>query len=192
MSEQPKCAICGEPMPAGEEMFKFHGYSGDCPKLPLPKPVKPTYEQLEQQLAKREEDVVMLREALLDAESSISYVLCAGGDYGDELSDPGLRDMMSNSKNNIQKIFGFVGQPYEFNQAKKNNTLAATPSDWIAKRILEAEVRVLEGLQMLFIKWYVSEREARFIFESIPKRDEFVRLMIGAGRTSERKAKGVE
>lgn len=35
-NEQPKCSICGEPMPRGEEMFKFHGYSGPCPKLPLP------------------------------------------------------------------------------------------------------------------------------------------------------------
>lgn len=25
------CELCGEPMPAGEEMFKFHGYSGPCP-----------------------------------------------------------------------------------------------------------------------------------------------------------------
>lgn len=26
-------------MPAGEEMFKFHGYSGNCPKPPLPKEI---------------------------------------------------------------------------------------------------------------------------------------------------------
>ena len=32
------CEICGEPMPPGEEMFKFHGYSGRCPKPPLPTP----------------------------------------------------------------------------------------------------------------------------------------------------------
>jgi len=38
MSEQPKCEVCGEPMPEGEQMFKFHGYSGPCPKPPLPKP----------------------------------------------------------------------------------------------------------------------------------------------------------
>jgi hypothetical protein len=31
------CELCGEPMPPGEEMFKFHGYSGDCPKPPLPR-----------------------------------------------------------------------------------------------------------------------------------------------------------
>lgn len=28
-----KCQLCGEPMPEGEEMFKFHGYSGPCPKM---------------------------------------------------------------------------------------------------------------------------------------------------------------
>lgn len=30
------CTRCGEPMPMGEEMFKFHGYSGPCPAPPLP------------------------------------------------------------------------------------------------------------------------------------------------------------
>lgn len=32
---QPTCALCGEPMPAGEEMFNYHGHSGPCPKPPL-------------------------------------------------------------------------------------------------------------------------------------------------------------
>jgi hypothetical protein len=36
--EKPACGLCGEPMPEGEEVFKFHGYSGPCPKPPLPKP----------------------------------------------------------------------------------------------------------------------------------------------------------
>jgi len=36
MSEIAKCALCGEPMPEGETMFKFHGYSGPCPALRLP------------------------------------------------------------------------------------------------------------------------------------------------------------
>lgn len=26
------CNICGEPMPPGEETFKYHGSSGPCPK----------------------------------------------------------------------------------------------------------------------------------------------------------------
>ena len=59
--EQPKCEICGEPMPAGEEMFKFHGYSGNCPKPPLPKSVKPTYEQLESDNAKLREENARLK-----------------------------------------------------------------------------------------------------------------------------------
>lgn len=36
--ETAKCELCGEPMPPNEQMFKFHGYSGPCPKPPLPKP----------------------------------------------------------------------------------------------------------------------------------------------------------
>lgn len=41
MSDKPICSLCGEPMPVGEEMFKFHGYSGPCPKPPLPVPTTP-------------------------------------------------------------------------------------------------------------------------------------------------------
>ena len=37
MTTVAKCEICGEPMPEGETMFKFHGYSGPCPKPPLKK-----------------------------------------------------------------------------------------------------------------------------------------------------------
>jgi len=37
MKMTAKCELCGEPMPEGEEMFKFHGYSGNCPKPPSPK-----------------------------------------------------------------------------------------------------------------------------------------------------------
>lgn len=32
-----KCELCGYPMPEGEEMFKFHGYSCPCPNLPIQK-----------------------------------------------------------------------------------------------------------------------------------------------------------
>jgi len=38
MDHIAKCSICGEPMPEGETMFKFHGYSGPCPKPPLLQP----------------------------------------------------------------------------------------------------------------------------------------------------------
>ena len=42
MNDIAWCAICGEPMPPGEEMLKYHGYSGECPKPPLPKKEKET------------------------------------------------------------------------------------------------------------------------------------------------------
>jgi len=38
MTEPFRCALCGEPLPEGEEMFKFHGYSGPCPKPPIVAP----------------------------------------------------------------------------------------------------------------------------------------------------------
>jgi hypothetical protein len=47
MSERAKCELCGEPMPEGEEMFKFHGYSGPCPKPPLPRIDKQAVRDLE-------------------------------------------------------------------------------------------------------------------------------------------------
>jgi hypothetical protein len=37
-AERPNCELCGDPMPPGEEMFKYHGYSGPCTKPPLWKP----------------------------------------------------------------------------------------------------------------------------------------------------------
>jgi hypothetical protein len=33
--ETSVCELCGHPMPEGEEMFKYHGYSGPCPAPPL-------------------------------------------------------------------------------------------------------------------------------------------------------------
>ena len=41
MAESPICELCGHPMPAGEEAFRYHGYSGPCPKEPPP-PRPPT------------------------------------------------------------------------------------------------------------------------------------------------------
>jgi hypothetical protein len=34
MTEKNKCEICGQPMPEGEQMFRYHGYSGPCPAQP--------------------------------------------------------------------------------------------------------------------------------------------------------------
>lgn len=37
-NETAVCGLCGEPMLEGETMFKFHGYSGPCPKPPKDRP----------------------------------------------------------------------------------------------------------------------------------------------------------
>ena len=42
MSGIALCGLCGQPMPKGEEMFKYHGYSGNCPTIPLRIDVSPS------------------------------------------------------------------------------------------------------------------------------------------------------
>lgn len=72
MNEIAKCELCGEPMPQGEEMFKFHGYSGPCPKPPMVKQNWMTkleiqqeeIETLRQKLADSQKQVILLRDAL--------------------------------------------------------------------------------------------------------------------------------
>lgn len=39
-SKIAKCELCGFTMPRGEEMFKYHWYSGKCPGPPLPQKKK--------------------------------------------------------------------------------------------------------------------------------------------------------
>lgn len=46
-AERPNCELCGDPMPPGEEMFKYHGYSGPCPKPPLPQAQVGTMAEME-------------------------------------------------------------------------------------------------------------------------------------------------
>lgn len=43
---RPLCQLCGEPMPTGEEVFNYHGFSGPCPKPPLPVKQQATREEL--------------------------------------------------------------------------------------------------------------------------------------------------
>lgn len=60
MSDVAKCKLCGEPMPPGEEVFYYHGYSGPCPKPPLPKPdpYKPVAEKIVMGLLDISEDEI--------------------------------------------------------------------------------------------------------------------------------------
>ena len=43
-AQKAVCQLCGEPMPAGEEMFNYHGYSGPCPKPPKSGQINDPYE----------------------------------------------------------------------------------------------------------------------------------------------------
>ena len=37
MTNEATCKLCGHPMPEGEQMFRYHGYSGPCPTPPIKK-----------------------------------------------------------------------------------------------------------------------------------------------------------
>jgi hypothetical protein len=83
MSEQPNCEMCGDPMPPGEEMFKFHGYSGPCPK-PI-KPLSSKHDELKSELARelkahcgtidRAERAEQQRDKLLSALNQVLTIL---------------------------------------------------------------------------------------------------------------------
>jgi len=77
--EKALCGICGEPMPEGEQMFKFHGYSGPCPKPPLAKQTTAT--QFENALA----DLVerYLRDGLAPTEINAVLHARADDDYAE-------------------------------------------------------------------------------------------------------------
>lgn len=51
--EKSTCGLCGEPMPAGEEMFQYHGYSGPCPKPPKQQPYQSRVREELSQLLER-------------------------------------------------------------------------------------------------------------------------------------------
>lgn len=76
------CNLCGEPMPEGEEMFKFHGYSGPCPKPYLKRAAPPSdprlalFDQMREAL-KEIADCTADGCTTVDAWRGLCYVLCA-------------------------------------------------------------------------------------------------------------------
>lgn len=61
MNEQPKCSLCWNPMPKGEEMFKYHGYSGPCPGPPILRttPAPQGFKHLDPESQKKSHDAFM-------------------------------------------------------------------------------------------------------------------------------------
>lgn len=61
MNEEIKacCELCGELLPKGEQMFKRHGYSSDCPKPPKVKieEIKSSEEVIELQKLAKDSDI---------------------------------------------------------------------------------------------------------------------------------------
>lgn len=62
MSDIAKCELCGEPMPPGEQMFNYHGYSGPCPKPPKPK--EPVVDPRDAELARLRSQYAELKESI--------------------------------------------------------------------------------------------------------------------------------
>lgn len=58
MNDTAKCSLCGEPMPAGEEMFNYHGFSGPCPKPPLPVNPESRAAEIEREIERASDSVV--------------------------------------------------------------------------------------------------------------------------------------
>lgn len=72
----PTCSLCGEPMPAGEEMFKFHGFSGSCPKPPIQKPT--SKERIDAALARMQTEAFAECSLAEEVEAILREVLAEG------------------------------------------------------------------------------------------------------------------
>lgn len=61
------CTLCGQPMPDGEQMFKFHGFSGRCPRyVPLEKRLRAVAEDQAEQAIKELERKTKASRTLLN------------------------------------------------------------------------------------------------------------------------------
>ncbi len=119
MSDKALCDVCGEPMPVGEEMFNYHGFSGPCPKPPLPP--KPTpLEIANETIARLTRE---LSEATQDRGQLIRSLTASGDDCAkleQELSEArqekteleaiqnGLRDQLSEARAEVERLLGVI------------------------------------------------------------------------------------
>ena len=88
-TEPTKCELCGEPMPPGETMFKFHGYSGPCPKPPLEQYVPDGHHVVEdadgERFVKNSDEEIVIDESWL---ASLGWVALGNTWYPPERSHP--------------------------------------------------------------------------------------------------------
>jgi len=89
MSNEAKCEICGEPMPAGETRFKFHGYSGPCPKPPLLQPYQQRVVAEKSALDKKATDLSNFigTSPVFETLDAAAWVSCRFVPFDEQLSD---------------------------------------------------------------------------------------------------------
>jgi len=73
LSNSELCELCGEPMPFGESMFKFHGYSGPCPKPPLPEKLAQSPEMIRAERDALAKEVEQLKISNENLKTTIGY-----------------------------------------------------------------------------------------------------------------------
>lgn len=92
---QPRCQICGEPMPPGEEMFKYHGRTGPCPKPPSTSVPPETTARSE-----------MLTRMSLDGLEELSQTIRISLDHADKTAE-GLRAWLRLVEDELERKAGF-------------------------------------------------------------------------------------
>lgn len=121
--ELRRCELCGEPMPAGERMFKYHGYSGPCPKPPLPKLPQPKdvldFKWLDPECYSSGCQTLILKERAVRTESDNARLIA-------EVAEHRTRADTAEHALNLKSLHGepcyYCGKP--------TNDLAGDPSEW--------------------------------------------------------------
>ena len=93
-----------------------------------------------------------------------------------------MSDTQEDSISRTKKVLNMVdGYFYNQNSDTRGDLRKHLMDEFDRLEHKEREVAAkFDQLTNLFIKWYVSEREARFVFATIADRDEFVQYMMGA------------
>ncbi len=129
MDDISRCGLCGEPMPEGETMFKYHGFSGPCPAPPLPRPRQPE-ELLAARIAALE-----VAEAALQAGRDVMAVI--HGDGGHYCEAHGDRKAADDAINIVYKLRADLAIERERREAAEAE-LAAERSAAVAERGIAA------------------------------------------------------
>lgn len=85
--EEGRCELCGELMPIGEEMFRYHGYSGKCPSPMLPKSIHAREKLAEEAIEGYPKALRMLQKVLRLCDRPYTAVYDLVGDIRDVIEE---------------------------------------------------------------------------------------------------------